>query len=70
MQILADGYVNVNVLVLLKFDVVTHLIKFTYINNLFRKFILRNDLKNFHSLQHSYLLVGLMGIVKFWQIIL
>lgn len=56
MQILADGYVNVNVFVLLKFDIVTHLINFTYINNLFITFILRNDLKNFHSFQHSYLL--------------
>lgn len=26
MQILADGYVNVNIVILLKFDVVTHLI--------------------------------------------
>lgn len=33
MQILADGYVNINIVVLLKFDIVTHLINFKYINN-------------------------------------
>lgn len=31
MQILADGYVNINVVVLLKFDIVTHLILNTLI---------------------------------------
>lgn len=59
MQILADGYVNVNVVVLLKLDVVTHLINFKYINNFFRKVILRNVVETFHPLQNSYLLVRL-----------
>lgn len=40
MQILADGYVNVNVVILLKLDIVTHLISLKYIN-FFRKFILK-----------------------------
>lgn len=71
MQILADGYVNVNVLVLLKLDTVTHLINFKHVNNFSRKFILKNDLEDFHILQiFFYLLVGLMGIVKSWQNIL
>ena len=40
MKILADGYVNVNVVILLKLDIVTHLINLKYIN-FSRKFILK-----------------------------
>lgn len=32
MQILADGYVTVSVIVLLKLDIIIHLINFKYIN--------------------------------------
>lgn len=59
MQILADGYVNINVVVLLKPDIVTHLINFKHINNFPRKFILINVLETSYPLQNSsYLLVG------------
>ena len=49
MQILADGYVNVNVVLLLKFDIVTHLINLKYI--IFsRKFILKKHFRIFSSI--------------------
>lgn len=70
MQILADGYVNVNVVILLKLDIVTHLINLKYIN-FSRKFILKNILESFHPFKNSsYLLFVLMGILRSWQNIL
>ena len=63
MQILADGCVNVNVVVLLKLDITTHLISLKYISKYSRKFILRNVLETFHPLKNSpYLLAGLWAL--------
>ena len=70
MQILADGYVNVNVVILLKLDIVTHLINLKYIN-FSRKFIFKNILESCHPFKNSsYLLFVLMGILRSWQNIL
>jgi hypothetical protein len=55
MQILADGYANVNVIVLLKLDIVIHLINFKYINIVSRKLILRNILEIVSSIAEFFL---------------
>lgn len=69
MQIVADGYVNVNVVVLLNLDMVTHLINFKYIN-VFQKIYIRKCFWDFSSTtKYFFLLVMLMGFVNFWHIL-